>query len=447
MCERLRNDRISDDCRHRRAHIFAALHPPKKWGHAMIAILPRRRRMLLAGLSVAALATVLLAQFVLPSAAQTSPEPPSPSVGTGIPETYFGPQPSQTLGEDNERLVGPVQLLRSGRFDAEAMTITLPLYRGQMRDGRNVWYILTDTTDKENAIGLGLNFSSKLAYGAVGRAARDAVLEEDTSLTFRRGAVDFSPERRLEPGPGSAPFPPAVAEPGSVGDEYYTPLVRLVNQPGTPIYNAPVVAFDAAPEEISFCDGSPDHRLVHDRVTAICPEEAAGTGDPNGGGTVTIALTPIFSFARPSVYMSTEASDAVTATLDMGTLAPALADVQTGRDDSAFSAVERLFPIVNGPTGADNPQRQGLHSALLDGLPPMHVVGGLPTVALDYSPLWDVNLGVWSQDAIDRGYRARVIDEFQLLGLVADGWITGPGGVPFGSTGVVVNCPIVARLL
>ncbi len=453
MCKRLRNDWISDPCGRRDARTFAALHPPKppkKWGNAMIAILPRRRRTLLAGLSVVALAALVLAQFVRPSAAQTSPEPPPPSVGTGIPQSYFGPQPSQTLGEDNERLVGPVQLLRSGRFDAQAMTITLPLYRGQMRDGRSVWFILTDTTDKENAIGLGLNFSSKLAYAAVGHAARDAVLEEDTSLTFRRGAVDFSPERTVQPGPESAPFPPAVAEPGSVGDEYYTPLVRLVNQPGTPIYNAPVVAFDATPEEISFCDGSPDYSLVHDRVTAICPnppEEADSTADGNGSGTVTIALTPIFSFARPSVYMSTEATDAVTAALDMGTFAPALADIQTGRDDSAFSAIERLFPIANGPTGADNPQRQGLNSALLDGLPPMHVIGGLPTIALDYSPLWDLNLGEWTQDAIDRGYRSRVIDEFQLLGLVEDGWITGPGGAPFGSTGIIVNCPIVARLL
>jgi len=40
-----------------------------------------------------------------------------------------------------------------------------------------------------------------------------------------------------------------------------------------------------------------------------------------------------------------------------------------------------------------------------------------------------------------------VIDEFQLLSLVVGGHITGPMGKPFGSTGIVVNCPIVARLL
>jgi len=58
-----------------------------------------------------------------------------------------------------------------------------------------------------------------------------------------------------------------------------------------------------------------------------------------------------------------------------------------------------------------------------------------------------LNLGEWTQEAIEAGYRARVIDEFQILSLVRDGWITGPEGAPYGSTGIVVNCPIVARFL
>ena len=401
----------------------------------------RTRRIALAtGLAL----TAVIGLSVTQSSAEDDvpPLPPelggTPGVGASVPETYFGPMPSEV----DKNLVGPVQLLRSGTMSEDAMSITLPLYRGQMTDDRSVWYILTDTTDRANAEGLGLNFASKLAYADVGQAARNATLEADTTLTFASGSVDFAPERNVVAGPADAPFPPAEAQPGSVGDENYTPLVRVRNQPGTPIYNAPVVAFDVSPEEISFCDGSPDYSLVHDRVLSICPE----TGE-NGGGTVTIALTPIFSFARPAVYMSTEASDAMVAALDMGTFAPALGDIATGRDDSAFSAIERLFVMANGPTGADNPQRQGLASALVDDLPPLHVVGGLPTIALDYSPLWDLNLGEWTQAAIDAGYRARVIDEFQLLGLARDGWITGPDGAPYGSTGIVVNCPIVARFL
>jgi hypothetical protein len=164
-------------------------------------------------------------------------------------------------------------------------------------------------------------------------------------------------------------------------------------------------------------------------------------------------MTPIFSFAKPAAYISTEASDPMVATLDSGTFAPAIGDVPVGGDDGAFSSVERLFPIANGPTGATNPQRQGLNSALSDvgangkPLPPTHVIGGLPTVALDYSPLWDVNLGEWTDEAIERGYRSRMIDEFQLLEFVRQGWITGPEGAPFGSIGIVVNCPIVMRFL
>ena len=38
-------------------------------------------------------------------------------------------------------------------------------------------------------------------------------------------------------------------------------------------------------------------------------------------------------------------------------------------------------------------------------------------------------------------------EEFQILGLVQQGWITGPAGAPYGSIGVVVNCPIVWRFL
>ena len=54
-------------------------------------------------------------------------------------------------------------------------------------------------------------------------------------------------------------------------------------------------------------------------------------------------------------------------------------DIQSGDDDSLFSPVERIFVFVNGPTGKDNPQRQGLNSALSDGGSPLNVLGGIPT--------------------------------------------------------------------
>jgi hypothetical protein len=92
-------------------------------------------------------------------------------------------------------------------------------------------------------------------------------------------------------------------------------------------------------------------------------------------------------------------------------------------------------------------QRQGFNSALTDGLSPLNVLGGIPTIATDYSPMWDLNIGQWTQKAIDNGYRSRMIEEFQILGFVEKGWITGPSGSPYGSAGIVVNCPIVYRFL
>ena len=388
-----------------------------------------------------ALTLILILSTGGQSVAAADPNPPPPSVGANVPATYFGPMASEV----QKQLVGPVKLLRAGQIDMEAGTVTLPLYLGKLGDGRNVWYILTDTDDQANADGLGLNFSAKLSYAGVDGGARNGHLQNDTTLVFDKGAVDFSPVRAVVAGDAPNPFPPKMAQPGSVADKDYTPIVRIDNAGGH-LYNAPMVAFNVDASQINFCNGNVDYTRVHDRVVKICP------GD-NGGGTVTLKMTPIFSFAKPAFYISMEASDPVPATLDEATFAPAMSSYQVGRDDSAFSAIERLFVTMNGPTGKDNPQRQGLFSALTDKTdkgtpaPPLHVIGGIPTVSLDYSPLWDLNMGEWTQDAITKGYRSRMIDEFQYLGMVEGGFITGPGGKKFGSTAIVVNCPIVARSL
>lgn len=38
-----------------------------------------------------------------------------------------------------------------------------------------------------------------------------------------------------------------------------------------------------------------------------------------------------------------------------------------------------------------------------------------PTFNTDYSSLRDINIGAWIQEALDNGYRLRVIEEFQIL--------------------------------
>ncbi len=117
-------------------------------------------------------------------------QPAPASVGSDIPATYFGPPPSEV----DKNLVDPVELLRSGEIDMEEGTITLPLYEGRMADGTPVWYVLTDTTDEANAEALGLNHSAKLAYADVEGAVRTGTLEQDLTLTFGEGTVDFAPE-------------------------------------------------------------------------------------------------------------------------------------------------------------------------------------------------------------------------------------------------------------
>ena len=358
--------------------------------------------------------------------------PAPPSVGATVPLTYFGPPPSET----NPSLVGPVQLLKSGTVDAAHGTITLPLYLGHMKgSGRNVWYILTDVDDPNVAAELGLNFSAKLTFAA--RAARTANLDANGDLVFDKGTVDFSPVRSIVPGPPGAEFPPVSAQPGAVGDADYSPFVQVLNAAGV-IYNAPIVAFGVDASQISFPNGNVDYSKVHDEVVAIDPANQ----------TVTINLINGFSFGRPVWYISMDTSIPLGAAIEHNTFAPLMAQLHLGGDDSFSSPIERIFIGTNGPeSGAcNNPQRQGLSADLADGHRPNNVLGGIPTIALDYSPAWDAQLFEWTKDAIEDGFRGQVREEFQILTFVQDGLITGPGGKPFGSSGFSINCPIVQRL-
>jgi hypothetical protein len=339
---------------------------------------------------------------------------PAPGAfGTDVPVTYQGPPPSSVRKE----LIGPHELVRAGDYDLEQGTVTMPLYRGEVGASRRaVWYILTDTSDRDEADSLGLNFSPKLKYGDVDLATRKARLVKGNMLRFDSGTVDFSPERRIAPGTGMDAYPPSVADPGSRGSETYSPLVKVRNT--RTVYNAPVVSM-ASPEELQAMTtaGTVDHAKVHDKVVAVDYAER----------TVTLELTTGFSFSRPILYLSTDANDPAVATLEASTFAPGLQDVTVGGDDGAFSAVERIFIASNGPTGAEHPQRQGLNSALVDGRSPLNVFGGIPTIATDYSPLWDANIYTWTKASIDKGYRARETEEFRILGLAQQGPHHRPG--------------------
>ncbi|MGC2771868.1 MAG: hypothetical protein WA232_09235 [Candidatus Sulfotelmatobacter sp.] len=358
---------------------------------------------------------------------------PAPaSVGAKVGLSYFGPPPSTT----NPSLVGPVQLLDSGKLDAINGTITLPLYLGYMKGtSKKVWYILSDVSDPGVAAELGLNFSAKMTFMAPG--ARRANFDDTGDLIFEKGTVDFTPVRNIVPGPPGAEFPPVSATPGEVGDANYSPYVQIVNAGGV-IYNAPIVAFGVNADQINFPNGNVDYSKVHDEVLAIDPYNM----------TVTLNLINGFSFGRPVWYISMDASIPLAAAIEHNTFAPLMQKLHLGDDDSFSSPIERIFIATNGAEDGNchNPLRQGLSADLADGHRPNNTLGGIPTIALDYSPAWDANLYEWTQDAINKGFRGQLREEFQVLTFVQDGLLTGPGGKAFGSAGFSINCPIVQRL-
>ena len=403
--------------------------------------------------------------------------PGPPSVGADVPVTYFGPAPS----DSNPRLVGPVQLLTAGVVNEDAGYVTLPLYEGNIigQPGSKFYYIVTDTTDLDTSQALGLNHASKLSFAElvqqdpatgefVSNAVRSGYYDEDGVLWAESGTVDFSPVRNVTANSTDASGTSNLLESisvtaGAVGDADYSPLIRIDNA-GDHIYNAPIVAAGTSAGQLAgFCaeDGGDGitqaeeeaaRSVLHDSVVSICP------GDDGDPGTVTIEMVLGFSFGRPVFYLSTDASAEVAAALEKAVFAPALQNIPVGRDDSLFSSVERIFGWTNGPVNdfdgngdgvpdEVNPMRQGFNSAIRGEGGVLNVLGGIPTLATDYSPLWDLNLGEWTQEAVDRGYRSRMTEEFQILGFVERGFMTGPGGTPYGSTGIIINCPIVSRLL
>ncbi len=172
--------------------------------------------------------------------------PPLASIGTKVNISQFPPPDSLTDPE----LAGPVQLLKSGKFDIPIEqltgvnvpagtprgTITLPLFKGAVNTPSGLkpaWYIILDAGDQAEAERLGVNFSKKLHNA--GDAARTATRRADGTFLFDSGVVDFRPNREVVAGSKDKPFPPSVAQPGSVGDADYSPLVLVDGI----IYDAP----------------------------------------------------------------------------------------------------------------------------------------------------------------------------------------------------------------
>jgi len=98
------------------------------------------------------------------------------------------------------------------------------------------WYIILDASNQAEAERLGVNFSRNCRTRAM--LARPATASLRRHVSFESGVVDFSPDRVLVAGSEDHAFPPRQAQPGSVGDANYSPLVRVDGI----VYDAPVIA-------------------------------------------------------------------------------------------------------------------------------------------------------------------------------------------------------------
>jgi hypothetical protein len=360
-------------------------------------------------------------------------------------------------------------------------TVRLPLYPGDAPDPNHpgqtekVWYILLDASDAGLAHDLGVNYAPKLANIAISdpAALQTVTLDSPTvaenpfgpALVHFNGAPDFSPTRTAVPGPNG--FPLKSFSPGAVAGPGYSPFIKIAGS--DVIYNAPIVATGDGPFDVVH------HTNTGDRVLNV---HIAGPSAPGqfAESYVDMLFVKGFDAGQPILYLSTDAGQPLTAVLERSTYVPALDQAPyNGGDDFLGSARERLFGFINGQTGADNPQAQGFQNLILDGHGSedaslgntalinalrnggdlLNVFGDFPTLADPrhadaYSPLWDAQLGLWTQKAVNAGLNTRQIDENQVFNLAATrpDLLTGVNPAtgqpaPYGAAGVDINCAVI----
>jgi len=316
-------------------------------------------------------------------------------------------------------------------FTENRPTVTLPLYEGIGPSGDATHYIITEAGDFEVAEMMGLNYAPKLVNGR-DTAGSQQVTIENGMIKFK-GDVDFSPVRALAPGPFPNTFPPATAQPGSVGDAEYSPLVVL---PSGSVLNAIIVA-----------NGTGEH----DNLVSIDQDKR----------TVVFKLLDGFQGGDQYFYhISTESNDIAAATIESATYTPRLANLPAfGKNELGDeSALLGFSPTANGETGVDNPERQGLNSTILDALAPINTFPLDPDNSKqddnNYSPMWDAHINVWTPEAIAAGERRRITGFEDLEQLVADGSVVDapanagdPNDFVAGlkPSKAIINCPVIAQ--
>ena len=333
----------------------------------------------------------------------------------------------------NENQQGPTSFAE--RPPTPRPVATLPLYTGTAA-GHSMFYVITDASNQSVAATLGVNFVPKLANAAGTSAVQLSSANDPTAINVPAG-VDFSPTHVLVPGPNG--FPPVQAQPGAVGNPGYSPLVQL---PSGVVLNAAQIGDGAT------TNGS-DKAHWADKVARVdTVNHTVGYDITNG------------CYENQSVhYMSFDASIPIAAAVEDVTLAPALGDVPSpdcGTNDinatppfiNPGCARESLIAFINGQTGRDNPQRQGLNAAILDHESPLNILEDVPNTGgqFNYSPMWDIHLVQWDA-SVPVANRLRQTDFATAESLVGtEAQSITPTGVSntFQATGFVVNCPLIS---
>lgn len=306
-------------------------------------------------------------------------------------------------------------LLRSAiSVDAEANTVTLPLFRGEAA-GETVWYIVTDSSDEEDAKKRGVVHAPLL-----GRAGHvQTVTRTGDRLDFE-AAPDFSATRRLIAGRHG--FPPAESAPGATAPSTYSPFIRVDGS--GPVLNAPIVAVGEGPFDLD------THVDVMDRVLAIDIAK----------GEVTLLLSHGFAEGRRVVYISTDASDPVAAALERATWVPRL-----GEGDADIALLVFSAGIEQGMAQALQqgalPRTAKLTEAGRLGSP-FNILTAFPMgkTARGYSPSWRVTLLRWAPRITPQ----RITGQAELWKQVSAGRVLGFGGGAPSASDMVVNCPVIA---
>lgn len=333
---------------------------------------------------------------------------------------------------NNDRDVFIKSVIATDYSNKTAKSATFPMLQGWTAKGEKTYYIITESSDYEDAKKLGVNFSPVMKYALGTESVQNVTMGNDGKIKFK-GTVDFSPVRVLIQGSPKA-FPPTTFIPGAVGDADYSPLIVM---PNMVVYNAPQLINKSG---------------IQDRVISVDYDAM----------TIKILVSDGYYGGRDKFYhLVTDASDPLPAAIENAIYAPRLKFLpQFGKNTLADRSVNRGFALVaNGETGIDNPGRQGLASTVIDGgLEPINVFQQDPQnnnkETNNYSAMWDAHVLVWTDEAIAAGKRKPIKTLRQIEDLLAAGsiikdptamGIINPTIAGLKNNMLIINCAVVSQ--